>query len=254
MSDLNEYIKKRDFNKTPEPSGETPPCEGEGNRFVIQRRPGEREHYDFRCEVGNVLVSWAIPKQPVMDPEVKRLAVRTENHPPLDYIHFEGNIPKGNYGAGTVMVWDHGYYFSSEDRSVLSEAAMQEMLNSGKIKVYLQGGTKLRGNFYLVKLKQSDKEQWLFMKGKNDEVPELKDRSALTGKTMDEISSGGEKEWKGSEQPEKQTTERRKDTHVSYATRADFPPSFIPPMLATPVEKPFTDKEWIFELNSMVTG
>jgi DNA ligase D-like protein (predicted 3'-phosphoesterase) len=89
----------------------------ENNRFVVQRHMARREHYDFRLQVGDVLISWAIPKKPVYDTTIKRLAIKVEDHP-LSYIHFEGNIPKGNYGAGTVMVWDVGYYYLDEEKRV----------------------------------------------------------------------------------------------------------------------------------------
>jgi bifunctional non-homologous end joining protein LigD len=192
MGDLDEYNRKRDFGKTPEPAGRlTDP--GEMNRFVVQRHMARREHYDFRLQLGSTLVSWAIPKKPVYDPTVKRLAIRVEDHP-LDYIHFEGIIPRGNYGAGTVMVWDIGYYYLDQDKKFPSEAEIKKRIAKGSLKLYLQG-VKLKGFFNLVKGSGGDNEQWLFMKAweKSDETG-YEEKSAISGRTMEEIASSG-REW-----------------------------------------------------------
>ena len=238
---LEKYNKKRNFSNTPEPAGNSKDL-GEGNRFVIQRHMARREHYDFRLEMGNVLVSWAIPKKPVSDPEVKRLAVKTEDHP-LDYIHFEGIIPEGNYGAGTVMVWDYGYYYSAEDRSVLSKKDMGNMLHKGKLKLFLQG-QKLKGMYNLIKVKKSEKDEWLFMKSKADKNADKMERSALTGRSMEEITLGGKTPNRGREKGV--DADREEKENVAFAKKIDFP-GFIPPMLATPVEGSFSDQNWIFE-------
>ena len=192
MGNLDEYNRKRDFGSTPEPAGRRAEPE-EKNRFVVQRHMARREHYDFRLQLGDVLISWAIPKKPVYDPDVRRLAIKVEDHP-LEYIHFEGTIPKGNYGAGTVMVWDIGYYYLGDKRVFPTEAEMKKRIDRGSLKLYLQGA-KLKGFFNLVRSGNGDKDQWLFMKA--EERPEetgFEERSALSGRTMEEIASSGN-EW-----------------------------------------------------------
>ncbi len=242
MSALDAYKNKRDFSQTPEPAGDSS-SHRRGNRFVIQKHMARREHYDFRIEVGDVLVSWAIPKQPVTDPEKKRLAVKTEDHP-LEYIHFEGTIPKGNYGAGTMMVWDYGYYYSADDGSLLSDDDMAHMLQTGKVKLHLQG-QKLKGSFSLVKISKSEKEEWLFMKNKSEQDIDYSARSALTGRTMEEIEMANATV--ATEKEKKDSTAESKNQESPIAHKKDFP-GFVSPMLATPVEDAFSDKEWIYEL------
>ena len=238
MAELDKYHEKRDFEKTPEPAGGGEAGE-EKNRFVVQRHLARREHYDFRLQIGNILASWAIPKQPIHDPEKKRLAVKTEDHP-LDYIHFEGNIPKGNYGAGNVMVWDVGYYYLHGSRTPPSTREMHKQLASGSLKIHLQGA-KLKGLFNLVKIQKSEKDEWLFMKAKEeDKEPPYQERSALTGKSMEQIKQG-ETTWNSAKkQPEKVVKKK------SRAVKKDFP-GYISPMLATPVPEPFSGDDWIFE-------
>src|SRR5947209_79727 len=140
---LQEYRRKRHFEKTPEPpaASKTSP---EGNTFVVQKHAARRLHYDFRLEVGGVLKSWAVPKGPSLNPADKRLAVQTEDHP-LDYGGFEGTIPEGNYGAGNVMVWDRGHF------TVEGNLSVEKQLGRGELKFSLQG-EKLHGSFVLVKL------------------------------------------------------------------------------------------------------
>ncbi|HEY7734516.1 MAG TPA: DNA polymerase ligase N-terminal domain-containing protein, partial [Nitrososphaera sp.] len=149
---LYEYRRKRNFAKTPEPGTlKAHLKKAKLQRFVVQRHEATRLHYDFRLETKKGLLrSWAVPKGLTLDPKVKRLAVLTEDHPG-DYIHFEGRIPKGNYGAGTVIVWDTGDYTINGD--------LEEQFKDGNIKIVLHG-KKLRGSFHLVRLKDSDK-QWL---------------------------------------------------------------------------------------------
>jgi bifunctional non-homologous end joining protein LigD len=231
MADLDEYNRKRDFGKTPEPAGRlTDP--GEMNRFVVQRHMARREHYDFRLQLGASLISWAIPKKPVCDPRVKRLAIKVEDHP-LEYIHFEGTIPKGNYGAGTVMVWDIGYYYLDRDKKFPAEAEIKKRIAKGSLKLYLHG-VKLKGLFNLVKGNDGEKQEWLFMKaGEKSDETGYEEKSAISGRTMEEIATSG-REWNpedtGSLQPE-----------------SAFP-GFIKPMFATLADKPFSGEGWIFEL------
>src|SRR5438309_4562444 len=143
MPRLEEYRRKRRFDRTPEPSSakSVPQLE---DTFVVQKHAARRLHYDFRLAIDGVLKSWAVPKGPSLNPADKRLAVQTEDHP-LDYGNFEGKIPQGNYGAGTVMVWDRGTY------RVIGEADAGKQLQRGEIKFELNG-EKLRGSFVLVKL------------------------------------------------------------------------------------------------------
>src|SRR6202022_5208431 len=139
---LEEYRKKRQFTETPEPAGRVRRASRK-QIFVVQKHAASRLHYDFRLAINGVLVSWAVPKGPSMNPADKRLAVRTEDHP-LEYAEFEGVIPEGQYGAGTVMVWDTGPYEPLDSKSP------SEQLARGKIDVMLHG-TKLRGGFTLLR-------------------------------------------------------------------------------------------------------
>jgi bifunctional non-homologous end joining protein LigD len=189
---LEEYRKKRNFRTTSEPAGRSRRS-GRDQTFVVQKHDASHLHYDFRLAVNGVLVSWAVPKGPTLDPGAKRFATMTEDHP-LEYADFEGVIPKGEYGAGTVMVWDQGSYELEE------EIPAEEQLARGEIKMKLQG-KKLRGGFVLVHMGRSktrprEKSRWLLIKRKDDHAsrswdPEDKkiNHSALTGRTLDEIAS-----------------------------------------------------------------
>ena len=145
---LQTYSRKRNFKNTPEPQGGLPDPD-KMNRFVIQKHDARSIHYDFRIQVNDVLVSWAVPKEPVHDPSVKRLAVKVEDHP-LDYYDFEGNIPKGNYGAGIVMVWDAGYFYKNEKKEIANPNYLEEKIKKGILKIFLNG-KKLKGYFSLRK-------------------------------------------------------------------------------------------------------
>jgi bifunctional non-homologous end joining protein LigD len=161
---LSTYNKKRKFGDTPEPAGKS----GEKNqfRFVVQRHDASHLHYDFRLELGAVLKSWAVPKGPSMNPTDKRLAVMVEDHP-VSYFSFEGVIPKGNYGAGTVEVWDKGVFFPvDKDLEKISERQALLGLKKGELKIFLKGG-KLEGGFVLVRLHNDDKN-WLLIKHKDE--------------------------------------------------------------------------------------
>jgi bifunctional non-homologous end joining protein LigD len=192
---LVEYRRKRNFIETPEPRGRVRAGSRHRTRiFVVQKHDASRLHYDFRLEIDHVLASWAVPKGPSMNPTEKRLAVRTEDHP-LDYADFEGVIPKGQYGAGTVMVWDTGPYESKD------HVSLEKQLARGRIDVQLDG-SKLRGGFTLLKTAapSADRRQtnkWLLIKHRDEhadpswriEAPALS-RSVLTGRTMNEITHG----------------------------------------------------------------
>ena len=186
---LAEYEHKRDFKATPEPKARKR-ASASTLRFVVQKHRATRLHYDFRLEAGGVLASWAVPKGPPLDPADRRLAMHVEDHP-YDYRTFEGVIPKGNYGAGEVIVWDEGTYELFEGSDPVKEIA------AGKIKFILHG-KKLRGLFTLVKIKPKSGESgdpWLCFKDKDEFVvkgyePESQPESAISGKTLKEIAAG----------------------------------------------------------------
>lgn len=184
---LNEYNQKRNFEKTLEPKGRTKDSE-DSLRFVVQHHLASRDHFDFRLEWNGVLLSWAVPKGPSYNTRDKRLAVQVEDHP-LDYRNFEGTIPKGEYGGGTVMLWDEGYwepYINVEDG-----------LREGMLKFVLKG-KRLRGKWALVRLKEKKSESrdnWLWLKEKDEFVKDVDgtsqyDTSIRTGRTMGEIEKG----------------------------------------------------------------
>src|SRR5881394_1733043 len=160
---LTLYKKKRSFKKTPEPEGKKRSQSKSKLRFVVQKHDATQLHYDFRLEMEGVLKSWAIPKGPSLNPDDKRLAMMVEDHP-FDYRTFEGTIPEGNYGAGTVMVWDQGTYCSREtaDRAE-SQRLLREGLHKGHLSFVLNG-EKLQGEFSLVRLQRGAKNGWLLVK------------------------------------------------------------------------------------------
>ena len=178
---LNEYKKKRKFDKTPEPGPETKKTKT-GRMFVIQKHRATALHYDFRLEADGVLKSWAVPKGPSLDPKVKRLAMQVEDHP-VDYAKFEGVIPEGEYGGGTVMVWDYGTYKPEETNNV------SEALRKGELKFSLNG-KKLKGSWVLVRTRD---RQWLLIKHRDyytteEDVTELAPVSILTRRSLAEIA------------------------------------------------------------------
>jgi len=184
---LTEYKKKRRFKTTPEPGPEKKSSEF-GNIFVVQKHRATQLHYDFRLEADGVLLSWAVPKGPSMDPNVKRLAMHVEDHP-VDYANFEGVIPEGEYGGGTVMVWDTGIY-GPENTTSVSKA-----VTKGELKFALLG-EKLKGSFVLVRTREP---QWLLIKhrdkyAKEADITETQPFSVLTKRTLAEIAKdeGGE--------------------------------------------------------------
>lgn len=163
---LKDYQKKRKFDETSEPKGKTKKSENK-LIFVVQRHAATRLHYDFRLEMEGVLKSWAVPKGPSLDPQDKRLAMMVEDHP-YDYKDFEGNIPEGNYGAGQVEVWDSGTYEPLEENSKISdEKELLKELHAGSLKFILHG-KKLKGEFALVKMKNSEDNAWLLIKHKDE--------------------------------------------------------------------------------------
>ena len=189
---LTLYKKKRSFKETPEPSGKTKSSR-RGLKFVVQKHDATSLHYDFRLELEGVLKSWAIPKGPSLNPEDKRLAMMVEDHP-YDYRTFEGTIPEGNYGAGTVMVWDEGIYeaLGYERESIKDqEKILLQELKKGDLKFVLHG-EKVKGAYALVKIKGRGENAWLLIKKKDDEASKTditkKDRSVLTNRNLRQIA------------------------------------------------------------------
>jgi bifunctional non-homologous end joining protein LigD len=183
---LNEYARKRSFQSTPEPKPAEQPIPAAGKTFCVQRHDATRLHYDFRLEIDGTLKSWAIPKGPTLDPAAKRLAAMVEDHP-LEYGSFEGDIPAGNYGAGSVMLWDRGTY------ELLGDKSAQEQLARGDFKFKLHG-EKLKGEFAIVHMKVRGKgNEWLLLKKKDAEARpgwdvEQYAHSVVTGRTQQEIA------------------------------------------------------------------
>lgn len=233
MIKLTTYRSKRTSESTPEPMG------GESSqskypRFVIQKHAASHLHYDFRLEAAGVMKSWAIPKGPSLNTKDKRLAMMVEDHP-LDYRTFEGVIPPGNYGAGTVMVWDEGIYIIDAITSRRKiEQALLEGLKKGHID-FILSGEKLNGQFSLIKIHSAENRKensWLLIK-KKDEFAGSQDilklnRSVLTQRTMEEIAGDM--------------------GHLIKKAPKDKLPTRIKPMLATLVNAPFDRDEWIFEI------
>ncbi len=229
---LKEYARKRHFDKTPEPAPHEPPMKatGRGGFFCVQRHDATRLHYDFRLEVNGVLVSWAVPKGPSLDPARKALAMKVEDHP-FDYGTFEGNIPEGNYGAGSVMLWDKGTY------EVLGEPSAQEQLDRGDFKFSLHGA-KLNGAFAIVHMKHAGKgNEWLLIKKKDEfAVPDYDINqfawSIATKRTQDEIA---------------EEVQRVAVASLPGARKAAVL-NLPEPMAATAVTKPPQGSQWLYEI------
>ncbi len=218
---LGKYRAKRNFQRSAEPPGSGDVAES-GASFVIQKHQASHLHYDFRLNDGKVLKSWAVPKGV---PEIgeKRLAMMVEDHP-IEYENFEGTIPSGNYGAGTVMVWDKGTY------NITSKKAFSESLSNGELSFKLIG-KKIEGEYSLIKLKKVEKNSWLMICRKGGSVKKIAaDASVVSGKTMEEIATG--------------VAVLSKKNKVA---REEMP-EFVEPMLAELVEKAFDDKDWLFEI------
>ena len=234
---LKEYERKRSFDKTPEPKPSAPAQPG-GNYFCVQRHDATRLHYDFRLEVDGTLKSWAVPKGPSLEPLSKPLAVHVEDHP-LDYGSFEGNIPKGEYGGGSVMLWDRGTY------ELLGEGPANEQIARGDFKFRLHG-EKLRGEFALVLMRGRGKgNEWLLIKKKDAEARpgwNIEDyaRSVLTGRSQQEIA---ENLPAAASQP----TVTENLAGLKGAVKSPMP-RWAPPMLATIAERPPLGDKWLYEV------
>ena len=273
--ELTKYKEKRNFKESPEPMGGSP--DGDSLRFVIQKHDARNLHYDFRLEMEGVLKSWAVPKGPSTDPDIKRLAIMTEDHP-FDYRNFEGIIPSG-YGAGTVIVWDEGSYeiakAAGRDKKA-QDAALLEGIPAGKLHVVLHG-KKLKGEYALVKTHGRDENAWLLFKVKDKYVSKeditLKDKSVISKKTLEQIEKTstnfyGAKRVKESSLKSKKETSLSKRSDVKAASTknknetdtniavdeilstgksGEFP-SKLTPMLASMVDKPFDKEDWQYEI------
>lgn len=188
---LDDYRGKRDFSRTPEPPGERNAAAHP--IFVIQKHDATTLHYDFRLEADGVLKSWAVPKGPSLDPREKRLAVPTEDHP-LDYADFEGVIPVGSYGAGTVLVWDRGTY-RNLTRKGGREVPVAEAIEKGHVSFRLEG-EKVRGGYALTRFRTGKGEAWLLVKKDDAEADPGRDpvrtepRSVVSGRTIEEVAVG----------------------------------------------------------------
>src|SRR5215471_3151552 len=276
---LAEYKRKRDFRKTAEPAGKSLPKKIKGaSRFVIQKHAARRLHYDFRLEMEGVLKSWALPKGLPWKRGEKHLAVEVEDHP-TEYEDFEGVIPEGQYGGGTVMVWDRGTYYVYGEQPLKS-------LREGKLHLLLDG-QKAKGEWTLVRIRgrEGEKNQWLILKTGDDVKPissKSDDESVKTGRTMKQIADARDAEWQSGRADNQSPTsqfkarirevikKKVKDEPVRRASRArrdtlpraghgqspepslpKFPsarPRFIEPMKAKLVEKPPVTGDWIYEL------
>jgi bifunctional non-homologous end joining protein LigD len=229
---LQEYKRKRDFEVTAEPEGHQKKGP-DGHGFVIQKHAASRLHYDFRLEMEGVLKSWAVPKGPSYDPTDKRLAVHVEDHP-VEYGTFEGIIPKGQYGGGTVMLWDHGHWEPLDNP--------HQGLRAGKLKFRMHG-EKMHGVWNLVKTGKEE-NSWLLFKEKDEfskshdefDVTTL-DRSVTTGRTMDEIAANADTVWQSN----------RNEFETDLGKKAKMPGKFSPE-LATLVENIPEDDDWVHEI------
>ncbi len=263
LKKLSTYREKRDFEKTAEPSGDTPVKPSKQRRFVIQKHDATRLHYDLRLEFDGVFKSWAVTKGPSLDPHDKRLAVEVEDHP-LDYGDFEGTIPEGEYGGGTVLLWDRGYWESDDP---------EKGFRKGDLKFTLHGD-KLHGSWVLVRMRNDrtggKRTNWLLIKHRDEYAKEGKankileeDQSVASGRSMDQIASGKGKAPKPF-MTAKTTRARadavwhshRSDDVISYAPPAkelkgkavDAIPDFVAPELCTSVERPPSGEGWCHEI------
>jgi bifunctional non-homologous end joining protein LigD len=269
---LSAYRAKRDFSKTEEPSGQTRVASSPQLRFVVQKHAARQLHYDLRLEWGGVFKSWAVARGPSLDPKDKRLAVEVEDHP-LDYGDFEGTIPKGEYGGGTVQLWDRGYWAPEGGRTP------QEAFDSGDLKFTLDG-ERLHGSWVLVRMRADryggKRTNWLLIKhrdagarpGDADELLK-EDRSVASGRTMQQISDGTGKRPKPfmlattqaapanavwTTQPAAKPDRHRQSTRQVQSTRRVQPvmvakmPSFVEPQLAKLTDRPPEGSDWVHEV------
>jgi bifunctional non-homologous end joining protein LigD len=257
---LGRYQEKRRFDATPEPVGRvesSPVARRDGGLFIIQKHRATRLHYDLRLELDGVLVSWAVPKGPSLDPAQKRLAVHVEDHP-LEYQDFEGVIPEGNYGAGEVIVWDRGTWEWAPTKDKAHFKGAKEAIEKGKLDIEIQSA-KLQGRFVLVRTK--DEKTWLFFKVRDahakpgSDVTRDRPESVLTGRTIEEIKTGaeGEPRWSSKTGLEVPAAHPLPDLDALLGKQArlakheDFPED-LRPMRATARKTLPKKGEWLAEL------
>jgi len=271
LRNLSTYRKKRDFEKTAEPSGDTPVAPSKQRRFVIQKHDASRLHYDLRLESDGVFKSWAVTKGPSLDPHDKRLAVEVEDHP-LDYGDFEGTIPKGQYGGGTVQLWDRGYWESDDP---------ERGYKKGDLKFTLHGD-KLHGSWVLVRMRNDrtggKRTNWLLIKHRDEFAKEGKannildaDRSVASGRTMEQIAEGkgrapkpfmtaksgrgkADAVWHSNRgdaaeaRAEKRTEKTEASAPAARGKKVAAIPDFVAPQLCTPVDRPPVGEGWCHEI------
>jgi bifunctional non-homologous end joining protein LigD len=246
---LKDYTAKRKFAKTPEPQAELGHT-GERLVFVVQKHAARALHYDLRLELDGVLKSWAIPKGPSLDPARKRLAVMVEDHP-FDYNNFEGVIPEGNYGAGSVMIWDRGFYHHPADpEGKKSEKLLQEGLRKGHL-TFILHGEKLQGEFALVKTRM-DEKSWLLVK-KKDSFATTKDilkenRSVVSRENTEEVAADNSGQHRGQQKIGRTHLHEAMENEELKEAPLKIMPHHIKPMLATLTKEPFDDADWVFEM------
>jgi bifunctional non-homologous end joining protein LigD len=276
---LTEYKKKRSFNETPEPTGGK--SKSTELKFVIQKHDASRLHYDFRLEMEGVLKSWAVPKGPSMNPADKRLAMLVEDHP-YDYKDFEGIIPAGNYGAGTVIIWDEGTYEPLQEAKTKKEKEKLLLagLHAGQLK-FRMNGSKLKGEFVLVRTRSRAENAWLLIKHRDehatDEAITEQERSVISGKTIEEMAADKKAaHWKSNrsstystktnstkvkrtirKSPTPAVKKKTEDHEVKvdassilgqYNKKRSPIPKDIKPMLATLVDTPADEDGWLYEV------
>ncbi|HEX2693961.1 MAG TPA: DNA ligase D [Gemmatimonadaceae bacterium] len=269
---LTEYQRKRDFTKTAEPSGDdaVPPARPGRLRFVIQKHAASHLHFDLRLELDGVMKSWAVPKGPSLDPSVKRLAMQVEDHP-IDYNTFEGTIPQGEYGGGTVMLWDRGTYSCDTASSPETEEnEIRESLRRGELKFTFHG-ERLHGSFALIRMKfardtsSSAKPQWLLIKHRDEfaaeeDVVAENMTSVDSGRTMDEIAGGKSRVWHSNRDQKKgdQTrsassakraapgTRKKSANSAAVPPRGSLSPTSLEPMYCS-IGTDIPGEGWTFE-------
>ncbi len=217
---LAEYNRKRNFSETPEPEGRVGRTRRSGLHFVIQKHAASSLHFDFRLELDGVMKSWAVPKGPSLDSAVKRLAIQVEDHP-IDYNTFEGTIPEGEYGGGTVMLWDRGSYTAADDATD-PVAELRNGYASGELSFVLHG-ERLHGAWALIRTRRGaqKQQQWLLVKRRDDDAEPGADvvaeyeTSVATGRTMEEIAAGA-----GERTVRKRATGKRASSKRASSDRA----------------------------------
>jgi bifunctional non-homologous end joining protein LigD len=242
---LEKYREKRDFERTDEPIGSEPDHHPEGGlRFVIQKHAASHLHFDLRLELDGVMRSWAVPKGPSLDPSSRRLAMQVEDHP-IEYNTFEGTIPKGEYGGGTVMLWDQGTYAPDElPPGADPQDAVRDGLRKGKLAFTLRG-ERLAGSFALVRTDAGTKPKWLLIKHRDRDARVGSDvvadaaTSVVSGRTMDEIAAADDRAW--------HSPRRSRNRHPRDSVAAAATSDSIPPMTPTPARSLPSGGDWTFE-------